>query len=140
MTKSAEHFRLITVKKKIKTHQSVVLKIAVTSKQYHLNQLKSNKTLNNIFFCGETSFPHVNKFTQKREIKCAVLSAPPSTTLPSPFTVCSCHHCSGDGKSMSNIRPFLSASSSSPQNALRRAVKRQLRNPPECSEKLLGKR
>lgn len=36
------------------------------------------------------SFPHVNKFTQKREIKCAVLSAPPSTIPPSTLTVCVC--------------------------------------------------
>lgn len=33
---------------------------------------------------GKQSFPHVNKFTQKREIKCAVLSAPPSTVTHSP--------------------------------------------------------
>lgn len=86
-TKSAEHCQLFTVKKKITIHQSAVLKIAVTSKQYHLNQLKSNKTLNYNFYCGETmpSFPRVNKFTQKREIKCAVLSASPSAKLHSPL-------------------------------------------------------
>lgn len=36
------------------------------------------------------SFPHVNKFTHNREIKCAVLSAPPSTIPPFILIVCAC--------------------------------------------------
>lgn len=67
-----------------------------------LESAQSNKNYN--FFCGETmqSFPHVNKFTQKREIKCAVLSAPPSTMPHSPFySMCLCHNCTSD----SNTKP-----------------------------------
>lgn len=108
--KSAEHCRLVTVKIKLKkVINQHVLKIALTSKQYHLNQLKSNKTLNYNFFCGETmqSFPHVNKFTQKREIKCAVLSAPPSAMPRSPLQcVRLCHNSTIDSKSIPNIQPF----------------------------------
>lgn len=54
------------------------------------------------------SFPHVNKFTQKREIKCAVLSAPPSTIPPSTLTVCVCATIAPKIASQyQNIQPFL---------------------------------
>lgn len=110
---TAEHCRLITVKKNIKIHQSAVLKIAVTPKQYHLNQLKSNKTLNNIFFCGETMkcFPTCKQIhSEERNQVCSSLSPLLQLCPVHPFTVCSCHNCTRYRKSISNIQPFLSVS------------------------------
>lgn len=66
----------------------------MTSKQYHLSQAGSNKTLN--YSCCETTqrFPHVNKFTQERNQMCSSLSI--LYTFVEFTLMCSCHDCTKD--------------------------------------------
>lgn len=89
------------------------------SKQHHLNQAGSNKTLN--YSCGEITqrFPHVNKFTQERNQMCSSLSI--SYTFVEFTLMCSCHDCT---KKVAHQQPYncLGRSPFMPSSSLHKAT------------------